>query len=100
MLGALSEDVLFLLDELGWAKAHVVGQSFGALLALYAAARHPERVASLVLLGASDEPDPPEPRRRKLATLELLGRIGPESLGRSAVLAMLGRTTRPSAPIS
>ena len=43
-------DVLALLDHLGIERATILGHSFGGLLAIYLAAKHPQRVASLVLL--------------------------------------------------
>lgn len=39
-------------------RAHVVGVSFGAMVAVELAARHPERVASLVLVTATDRVTP------------------------------------------
>lgn len=41
-----------LLDALGLAKAHVVGNSFGGAIALHLATRYPERVDKLVLMGS------------------------------------------------
>lgn len=48
-----ADDVLELLDALGVERAHVVGTSFGALVGLLLAARHPERVAALVAVSAT-----------------------------------------------
>jgi pimeloyl-ACP methyl ester carboxylesterase len=45
----LADDLAGLLDSLAIARAHLVGYSFGATVALHAAALHPTRVASLVL---------------------------------------------------
>ena len=45
--------VLTLLDTAGLAQAVLVGHSFGALVALEAAARAPERVRQLVLVGVA-----------------------------------------------
>jgi 3-oxoadipate enol-lactonase len=42
--------------HLGVGRAHVVGHSFGTLIAQHIAARHPERVASLTLFGPILEP--------------------------------------------
>jgi len=42
-----------LLDGLGVARAHLVGSSFGSLIAMATAAEHPGRVGRLVLLGTS-----------------------------------------------
>src|SRR5208283_4611330 len=47
-----------LLDALGIAKAHVVGNSFGGAIALAMAIRHPERVDRLVLMGSVGAPFP------------------------------------------
>lgn len=44
---------LDLLDALGIECAHLVGNSFGGALALALAARHPERVKRLVLMGSA-----------------------------------------------
>lgn len=44
-----SDDVLAVLDALGIAKAHVVGNSMGGALAIDFALAHPERVASIVV---------------------------------------------------
>jgi pimeloyl-ACP methyl ester carboxylesterase len=40
------------LDALGIDRAHVVGNSFGGAIALRMAARHPDRVGKLVLMGS------------------------------------------------
>ncbi|MEO2131140.1 MAG: alpha/beta hydrolase [Microbacterium sp.] len=47
---------LGVLDELGVESAHLVGNSFGGAIALRIAARHPERVRRLVLMGAVGVP--------------------------------------------
>lgn len=55
----LARDVVALLDALGLARAHVAGLSIGGRIALQLAADFPERVASLLLIGAALEyPDP------------------------------------------
>jgi len=46
------EDIVRLLDHLGIAKAHLIGHSMGAEIALKTAAVHPERVGSAVLAGS------------------------------------------------
>jgi len=47
----MAEDARRLLDHLGIEKAHVLGYSMGARIGAFLTARHPERVASLVLSG-------------------------------------------------
>ncbi|MEM9557455.1 MAG: alpha/beta hydrolase [Acidobacteriota bacterium] len=48
------DDVVALLDHLGLARVHVVGTSFGGLVAVHLATRHPERVASLAVVTVAD----------------------------------------------
>lgn len=48
-----ADDLVALLDHLGIDRAHFVGPSFGGIVAMLAAARHPERVASLVVATAT-----------------------------------------------
>ncbi len=51
-VAALAGDLLGLLDELGTGPVHLVGHSFGGLVARAAVLQRPETVASLVLLGS------------------------------------------------
>lgn len=44
-----ADDAAALMDVLGWARAHVVGISFGGMVAQHVALRHPDRVDRLVL---------------------------------------------------
>jgi pimeloyl-ACP methyl ester carboxylesterase len=46
----MAEDVLALLDHVGWPEAHVVGYSMGGMISLELADMAPERVLSLTLL--------------------------------------------------
>jgi 3-oxoadipate enol-lactonase len=55
-VGFLVEAVENATSHLGVGRAHVVGHSFGTLIAQHIAARHPERVASLTLFGPILEP--------------------------------------------
>ncbi len=49
-IGACAADAVAVLDDLGWPRAVVVGHSWGASVALAAAAREPERVAGVALI--------------------------------------------------
>jgi 3-oxoadipate enol-lactonase len=82
----LADDCIALLDALELPTAHILGASFGGGLALHIAARHPDRVRSLVLAAAPPswemvEPLPPEfssadPDDRKRIMLDAL--VAPE----------------------
>jgi pimeloyl-ACP methyl ester carboxylesterase len=50
-IAAMADWVVALLDATGIAKATLVGHSMGSLIALNVAANHPDRVASIVLIG-------------------------------------------------
>lgn len=52
----LVEDLRAFLDALGVVQCDLLGHSFGGMLALRFTLAHPERVASLVLMGTSCEP--------------------------------------------
>lgn len=50
----LAEWTVRLLDALGLDQAHLAGHSMGTFIALEAAARHPERVASITLVATAE----------------------------------------------
>jgi pimeloyl-ACP methyl ester carboxylesterase/tetratricopeptide (TPR) repeat protein len=52
-------DALALLDELGVARATIVGHSMGSFIAQRIAVEHPHRVARLVLIGSGKTTRPP-----------------------------------------
>jgi 3-oxoadipate enol-lactonase len=52
------DDLVALMDEAGVAKAHMVGTSYGAEVALLFAVAHPERTASVVAIDGVSELDP------------------------------------------
>jgi pimeloyl-ACP methyl ester carboxylesterase len=54
----LVDDVLAAMDAAGVRRAHLVGHSLGAAVALLAAARHPSRAGRLVLVAPAGRPDP------------------------------------------
>ena len=66
---AMAEDIVSVLDHLRWTRALLVGHSMGGRSAACAAARHPHRVAGLVLVDYSPENAPTGARR----TTELVG---------------------------
>jgi len=60
----MTADAVALLDELGLARARLVGFSDGGIVALLVALRRPDLVGRLVLIGANTRPDGLEPRMR------------------------------------
>jgi pimeloyl-ACP methyl ester carboxylesterase len=50
---AISDFIIDLLDAAGLSKAAIVGHSLGALVALTAAAQHPDRVRAIALVGVA-----------------------------------------------
>jgi pimeloyl-ACP methyl ester carboxylesterase len=53
-----ARDLVALLDSLGWESAHLLGASFGGLVATEVAAAFPGRVRSLVVVTAMDRETP------------------------------------------
>jgi 3-oxoadipate enol-lactonase len=80
-LDDLVDDVVALLDEVGAARAHVVGLSLGGMTAMRLAAREPERVHRLALLCTSAAPDPGPYRERA----EVVRRDGTASIAPTVV---------------
>lgn len=58
----MSEDLLELMKALGLSKAHLVGYSYGGLVALYTAMNYPERVGDIAII-ESPNPNDDEPRK-------------------------------------
>ncbi len=48
-LNEMAEDVLAVMDDVGWRSAHVMGASMGGVIAQILGVLHPQRVRSLVL---------------------------------------------------
>ncbi|HYZ63616.1 MAG TPA: alpha/beta fold hydrolase [Acetobacteraceae bacterium] len=58
------EDLLAVIAQSGAARVHLAGHSLGTIVCQHAAARHPDKIASLALVGPF--PQPPEPARAAL----------------------------------
>ena len=69
-----TDDLRRLLDHLGVAKAHLMGNSVGGMVALEFALAHPERVASLVMV-ASGAAGFPVPAEERTATAAFFGGV-------------------------
>jgi len=59
----MSDDLLELLKVLELEKAHIVGYSYGGLIALYTAMHHPEKAGKIAVIEA---PNPTDEEPRKL----------------------------------
>lgn len=46
-------DAIALMDALGWQKADILGESFGAMTALHLAHRYPERISTMTLVAGA-----------------------------------------------
>ncbi len=78
------DDLLAVLVHLGIDAASLVGLSFGAVLALEAAARHPERVAGVVAWEPPYVPLADEPTRERLARVAAATRAAHQRAGAPA----------------
>jgi aminoacrylate hydrolase len=85
-LGEMTDGLIAILDAEEVERAHVIGGSFGGLLAQVLVRRAPERVASLVL----SHTGAPDGKRRSVATA-IVAAI-PQPLLRGLLKARLGRT--------
>lgn len=59
----MAQDIVNVLDHLGWKRALLAGHSMGGRSTTYVAARHPERVAGLALIDYSPENAPAGSKR-------------------------------------
>jgi pimeloyl-ACP methyl ester carboxylesterase len=72
----MAEDIVLLMDHLGYERAHLAGYSLGGFLALKAATLYPDRIASLAVCAAGwiDPANPievPSPYRPPVPTNQL-----------------------------
>jgi pimeloyl-ACP methyl ester carboxylesterase len=80
----LVDDLEGLLDGLGLRTVHLLGFSMGGLTALAFAARHPDRVRTLVVAGISPEREPRASVVRRLLDPERIARDDPAWAGQLA----------------
>jgi esterase len=60
---SMAQDIVNVLEHLGWQRALLIGHSMGGRSTTYVAAKHPERVAGLALIDHSPENAPAGSRR-------------------------------------
>ncbi|WP_323101611.1 alpha/beta hydrolase [Intrasporangium sp. YIM S08009] len=71
-----ADDLVHVLDDAGLDRVHVVGMSMGGFVAVHLAARHPERVESLVLVDGGVPMDPPPGLTRETVATAFADRVG------------------------
>jgi 2-succinyl-6-hydroxy-2,4-cyclohexadiene-1-carboxylate synthase len=79
-MDACTADLEMLWDHLGVARTHLVGYSMGGRLALHVAARRPERILSLLTIGAHAGLEEGAREGRRQGDEALAGRIEKEGL--------------------
>lgn len=87
---AMAQDILAVLDHAGWKRALLVGHSMGGRSTVYAAAKHPERVAGLVLVDYTPENAPAGTRR----TTEIVGNTPDSFASIEQAMQYFGRQDR------
>jgi len=95
----LVEAVASAASHLGIERAHLVGHSFGTLIAQHIAVRHPRRVASLTLFGPILEPQ--DAARERLRERAATARhAGMSMVADQVIPSALSRTTANDNPIA
>jgi 3-oxoadipate enol-lactonase len=90
-----ADDVEALMDALGLDRVHLVAQSMGGDVALRLAARRPEAIASLALVGSSAQAEPPENVEAFEPIADAVAQHGFQGEVLDTVMAiMFGETTR------
>jgi pimeloyl-ACP methyl ester carboxylesterase len=87
----MAQDIVNVLDHLGWKRAVLIGHSMGGRSTTYAAAKHPDRVAALVLVDYTPENAPTGAKR----TTELVGNTPDSFASLEGARAYLGRKKDP-----
>ena len=89
-IAQLADDAVALLDALHVARPAVIcGLSMGGYVAQHVAARHPERVAALVLVDTKLEADTPEARAARIDLAGKVGRLGQRIVGEAMIPRLL-----------
>jgi pimeloyl-ACP methyl ester carboxylesterase len=97
-----ADAVLRVCESLGVARAHVVGHSFGTIVAQHVAASEPQRVRSLALFGALAEPPPAmrENMRARAALAREQGVQGMFEIAEGISQAALSASSREALPVA
>jgi pimeloyl-ACP methyl ester carboxylesterase len=88
----LTDDAVALIDALDLGRVHFCGLSMGGFVGMRLAARHPQRVRSLMLLDTSAEPEPAE-NAPKYKRMNVAARwLGPRVVMPQVMPILFGRT--------
>ena len=74
----MAEDILALIDELGFSKVLLVGQSMGGYVSLQFARSFPSRLLGLMLVASHPFPDNPEKKEGRFASIRKIREEGIE----------------------
>lgn len=94
----LADDVHALLSTLGASPAVVVGNSMGGYVALELAAKWPEDVAALALVGSRAQADTSDQKIARMQSLANVQRLGASSLIEGMLPKLLGAKTQATRP--
>ena len=87
---AMAQDIVAVLDHAGWKRALLVGHSMGGRSTTYVAAKHPERVAGLVLVDYTPENAPAGTQR----TTEIVGNTPDAFASLETAMQYFGKSER------
>lgn len=91
-LDSLAEDAAALIQQLCPQRVHIVAFSMGTFIAMRLAARRPELVRSLTLIGASAEAEDPENMPKYGKMLGFVKLFGPRLIASRLMLILFGDT--------
>jgi pimeloyl-ACP methyl ester carboxylesterase len=96
-LDALAEDTVALIEHLQCSPCHLVGFSMGSFIALRVAARRPELVRSLTVIGASADAEDATNLPRYARLIRLVRLLGPRPFASRMMKILFGDTYLQSA---
>jgi pimeloyl-ACP methyl ester carboxylesterase len=91
-LDSLAEDSVALMERLGLHRVHLVGFSMGSFIAMRIAARHPELVRSLTLIGPSSDAEEPQNLPRYAKLIRFVRWFGPRWIAPQLMRILFGDT--------